>query len=170
MKQVKAKGQVFSIDLLFASTVFLFILVISITYSLQTANNIELIEKDNERQNTVILVTNSLLLNQGNPINWENLNDLNTVTSIGLINSRNEISVKKINKLIDLNSTNYETIKDLLGASKYDLKIELLDLETKQAIREFGLNPSDVNKSVSVVNRIALFEGNEVIVRVKVFK
>jgi len=70
LKTLNKKGQIFSTDLMMASAVFMFILVMSIVYSTQLANRIDQIEEDNERLSAALHAANALVLSQGSPANW----------------------------------------------------------------------------------------------------
>ncbi len=166
--KMNSKGQIFSIDMILAGVVFLLILTLIATYSNHTANRVDIIESDNERDETANLVSNSLIYSQGNPLNWEN-KTITGISSIGIIKERNVIDKQKLQQLVDLNTGNYEEVKDLLGASKYGLKIELEALQNGQMIAEFGIDPSTEEK-VSSANRFAFYDGEEVLLRVKVFE
>ena len=169
MKTLNSRGQIFSTDLILASIVFMFILVLSITYSAEVANRVSLLEEDNARNLAASNAANALLFSGGSPANWQNLEDLNNVSSIGLARTRNELSPGKIAHLVDLNAGNYEGVRHLLGLSKYGIAISILRLQNSQSLAEFGIQPGN-GKKVSAVNRIALYNGEEVLVRLKVFE
>lgn len=171
MKQFKLglRGQIFSTDLIVASTVFLLILTFSIVFSSDTANKISLSEKNNLREQAAITAASALVYSAGSPVNWETLADISGVTSIGLADSRNEIGKQKLQKIKEFSQSNYETVKDLLGLSRYGLKVEVLDMQNNQTITEFGQEPGP-EQETSTVNRFAGFDEKEVIVRVKVFE
>ena len=153
-----------------AGIVFLFILSLTIVYSNETANRVALAEKGNARDLAAITTGQALVYSRGEPAYWETLPDLNNVSSLGLSRGGwNELSAEKFQRLSDLNSTHYIEIKDLLGLSRYGLKISVLDLQTKQSIAEFGLEPSEGDE-VSAVNRIAFYNGTDILLRVKVFE
>ncbi|MBU2100134.1 hypothetical protein KKB11_02800 [Candidatus Micrarchaeota archaeon] len=107
------KGQIFTTDFVFAVVVLLFILVISTTSFglIQNALNEE--EFYFEMQEKALNASQALVSTSGDPNTWELLSDLN-VNSIGLAKERNVLDKTKIDKLIDLNSTNYEDIKEIL--------------------------------------------------------
>ncbi len=163
------RGQIFSTDMMMAAVVFLFILTLSIVYSSEVANRVYFMEEGNARDQTVLQAADALVLSAGSPANWETLSDLNTASSLGLVKSRNVLDAGKLQAILNLNAGNYGRIKELLGASRYDLGVSVLRLQNKQRLAEFGLQPSSENK-VSAVSRIALYNGEEVIVRVKVFE
>ncbi|MBI2598471.1 MAG: hypothetical protein HYW50_04715 [Candidatus Diapherotrites archaeon] len=162
-------GQIFSTDLLIASSAFLLILSFSIVYSNSVAQNIFLLEKSNEREQVAQTTANALLNSPGFPANWQNLPDLTSVFALGISGSRNIIDNAKLQKIAQFSQTDYEKVIDLLGAGKYGLKVLVLRLQNNQTISEFGADQLS-EQSVSTVNRLALLEGEEVIVRVKVFE
>jgi len=163
------KGQIFSVDMIVASVVFLFILTLIIVFSGDISNRVSLVQEHNLREEAALHAASSLVYSPGSPANWENVSDLNNVSSIGIAETRNLIDSDKLARLVDLNQTNYVGVKDLLGLSKYDLKIDLIRMQNSQVISEFGLNP-DVNKSVTTANRFAYYNNENVILRVKVFE
>jgi len=170
LKTLDRKGQIFSTDLMMASVVFLFILVIGIVYSTQAGNRIALVEEDNQRQMAALNAANALLLTGGEPGNWENFASLDSnISSIGIAKSRNEISGAKLQSLVAFGSTDYEELRQVLGVSKYGLGVSVLQLLDKESIAEAGQEPGTGDK-VSTVNRIATYNGHNVIVRVKVFE
>ncbi|MFH1390953.1 MAG: hypothetical protein ABIH20_01440 [Candidatus Diapherotrites archaeon] len=163
------KGQIFSVDMILAAIVFLFIITSTIVFSNEINNNVILAEKDNLRKETAITAASALVYSSGSPANWENLADLNNVSSIGIAKTRNFLDSEKVSKLVDLNQTNYSAVKYLLGVSKYGLKISVLNLQDKSVLAEFGLEPES-DDSVSAVNRFAYYNGQDVLIRVKVFE
>ena len=153
-----------------AGIVFLFILSLTIVYSNETANRVALAEKGNARDLAAITTGQALVYSRGEPAYWETLPGLDGVSSLGLSRAgHNELGAEKFQRLSDLNGTHYPEIKDLLGLSRYGLKISVLDLQTKQSLAEFGLEPPET-ADVSTVNRIAIYNGSNVILRVKVFE
>jgi len=161
------KGQIFTTDLLMASTVFLFILVLSIVYSNHVALRVYSWEKANERESAALLASRALVLSKGEPSNWEML-PLEDINSIGLVDSKNVLSVEKLQRLVDLNALHYQEAKALIGLAKYNALITVSDLNS-QLLAEFGIAP-DKNSEVSSFTRLAL-EGNRIVlVKVKVFE
>jgi len=168
-KAINQKGQIFSTDLMMASIVFLFILVLAVTYSNTVANRVSLFESDAERQTSAAIAANALVYSTGSPSSWENLSGLENVSSLGLVSSKNMIDRQKLQRLVDLNATNYDDVRALIGLSKYNVKISILRLQNKQSIEEWGMNPG-LQDTVTAVNRIAFYNGENVIVRLKVFE
>jgi len=169
LKIPNSKGQMFSTDFILASIAFLFILTMATISSTEIASRIELIEEGQARDNAAMQAANALLLGEGSPANWENLADLNTVSSLGIARNRNYVDAAKLQRLVDLNSDNYLGVRQLLGLQGYGLKVSVLNMQSNQSLAEFGLEPVGEEKT-SAVNRIASYNGTDVIVRVKVFK
>ena len=167
MKTLDRRGQIFTTDLIMAVTVFLFVLTLSIVYSNQVANRVGLWEETNEREHAALLASRALVLSPGEPSNWENL-AVEDINSIGLAVSKNAIDAGKLQRLADLNAGGYEEAKALLGLARYDAWVEVRDLN-KQLLESFGLEPGS-NKHVSSFTRAALYNGEAVLVRVKVFE
>ena len=165
----KQKGQLFSLDMIVAGIAFLMIILLTMITFNQMNQTITLAEEESNRNETSLNTAKQLLATPGSPANWENLEDLNNVFSLGIVSTKNYIDLKKMEKLSDLNSTNYNAAKKLLGAAKYGLKIEVIKLQDKNVLAEFGLEP-DVNASVSSVNRFGIYNGQDVILRVRVFE
>ena len=161
------KGQIFTTDFIFASAIFLTILIAAMTFGNTISNQLDLKEKSMARDEAGFHAANSLLSSVGEPKNWQNQN-IADINAIGLVNGQNIIDNSKLQKLIDLNSTNYQDVKDLLGLAKYELHISIQDLNGS-IYREFGLAPGNENE-VSAIRRIALWEKKEVIVKTQVWE
>jgi len=164
---LNGKGQIFTIDLILAVTLFLFVLTLTLAYSNQVANRVELWEASNERDSSALLASRSLVLSTGEPANWENLN-VEEIESIGIVSEYNVIDPEKLSRLEDLNSVGYSESKAALGLAKYDAEILILDLNGN-TLNSFGLSP-DLESEVSSYTRIALLDGEKVFVKVKVFE
>ena len=170
MKQFNAniKGQIFSADLIIAGLFFLLALSLSIIYSNSVAQNVSISENSSQREIAAITAASALVYSNGSPANWQNLPDLTGVVSLGIAKTRNEIDPAKLERIKQLAQSNYGEVKDLLGASKFGLKVTAISLQNSQIISEFGAAPP-VGKDTSSVNRFALLNGQEVILRVQVF-
>ena len=167
MKALNRKGQVFSTDLILAVAVFLFALTLTIVYSNQVANRVGYWEEASERENAALLASRALVLFSGEPSNWENLS-IEDINSIGLAVSQNELSLAKLQKLGDFNLVHYSEAKALLGLAKYDVWIEVRDLNG-QLVESFGFEPSLSNQSTAFT-RIAVLNGQPVLVKVEAFE
>lgn len=168
MKKFSGKGQIFSVDFLAASMVFLFIILTILAFT-NTVFQQTVFNEKNELDETAILVANSLLYSQGEPANWHTLNGVNEISNIGIVEARNVIAEEKLERLVDLNQNYYGETKDILGASKYGIRVSILRMQNNQSIAEFGLEPLE-ESIVSTANRLAYYNGENVIARIRVFK
>ncbi len=160
------RGQLFSVDLLFALTIFLFALTFSIVFSNQLAVRIEAIESFNHRQDLAHTAMNALLADQGRPANWHKLATLATTDSLGLARSRNLLAPEKVQGLVDANSS-YTAMKTILGLARYDFQFTITDLNGTR-IAVVGTSP-DTNSNTVAINRLALYKGREAIAQLRVF-
>ncbi|HIH16446.1 MAG TPA: hypothetical protein HA252_03515 [Candidatus Diapherotrites archaeon] len=164
---MNARGQLFSTDLLFAVSVFLFALTFSIVFSNQLAVRVESIEAFNHQQDLARNAMNVLLTSPGYPGHWQALPDLSTVDGLGLASSRNQLVPAKVLAFMDLNASAYADMKALLGLSRYDFEFSVNDLNGS-TLALVGTSP-DANSTTASINRLALYQGREVIVRLRVF-
>jgi len=167
LKTLNRKGQIFTVDLIMAATIFLFVLTLTIIYSNQVANRAGYWDETNEREHSALLASRALVLSPGEPSNWEHLS-IEDMNSIGLAGSRNVIDSRKLQRFADLNESSYEETKALFGLSKYDVRVTVTDLN-RQLLESFGIEP-DANKETTSLTRAALYNGEAVLVKVKVFE
>ncbi len=168
MTLLNRNGQIFSIDLMLASIIFLLILTTATIYSNHIANRIYFLEQDAEMRQAGQQAANGLVLTGGNPANWQN-QGLKNVNSIGIASSANNLKKNKMQRLSSLASSNYEEVKDILGIAKFDFKIDVISMKGNFVVESFGARPESESSIVSI-NRIAFYDGNNVVVRLKVFK
>src|SRR3989344_4489924 len=159
MLETNSRGQIFSIDLIIAGTVFLLIATMAIIYSNQTAQNVSIAETTNAREEAAIVAANALIYSTGTPGNWENLPSPAGIESIGIAKTRNEIDSQKLGRIIMLSQANYSEIKETLGLSRYGFFATVLNLQKSQPISQFGEQPQ-AEKETSTVNRIATLNGS----------
>ena len=169
MTLLNGKGQIFSTDLMLASIIFLLILTTATTYGNQVANRIYFFEHDAEMRQAGQQAANGLILTGGNPANWQNLPGIGNVNSIGIADSANMLNKSKIARLASLASSNYEEVKGILGIAKFDFRIEVISMQNNFVVESFGASPKSESSIVSI-SRIAFYDGNNVVVRLKVFK
>lgn len=142
------KSQFTSVDFIFAVIVFSIILI-ALFYNWKTMADRVNHEKVVEDMSKILDISSrSLIDSYGNPINWNNLSDLNlsSVNSIGLKLKTGEVSTDKLDYLISLNSTKYETIKKILGVQgpNYEFYFE---------IYIFNGTEYNINKTFGILNK-----------------
>ncbi len=132
----KRLGQTYSIDLLISAAVIITIIVIqlNIFYQKQVLINDLLLQKEiSEASNNVIY---RLTKTEGLPSDWQGAN----MESIGLAVSEYSNNVLSAEKIDRFNSLNYEIIKQGLGISNYEFRLELINTTTGGAMMIKGNN------------------------------
>ena len=162
------KGQIFTVDMIFALSVFLFVLASSIIFSSELANNAELTTLNASKKASASFAVNTLAHSPGDPSDWQNAS-LGSVRALGLASERNVIDANKLARLESLTGSDYETVQALLGIARYDFEIIIEQVSTGNVLSQFG-NPPDANVSTTVMDRIAVLNGNEVIMRLKLYE
>jgi len=168
LRTLNSKGQIFSVELIFAVIVFLLILLLFLNVSLSTTQKIGRRDSFNERYFLADNALQQLLWSSGNPSNWQNLSSLADVNSLGLAESKNYLSKQKVQRLVDLNSSSYSEVKALLGLNNYGMHFAVYDFDGV-LLKEFGLSPSSESESV-VIERFAFYDGSIVKVKLEAFK
>ncbi|MBS3113213.1 hypothetical protein J4418_03970 [Candidatus Woesearchaeota archaeon] len=192
MKLIKLKfkhknAQIFSIDLIFAITLFMGILLTIAT--LWNIINEKIIFK-NERDNFEITARNILsllILTEGYPSNWsEDVDSIGLTTSLSqnqynstyknranALDNRGawNLDVSKINQLINMN---YTISKKYLGLfnpyENYYLVLSLYEGESFQKMYTIGISPYANTTQVINHNRFALLNNVPVYVNLKIWK
>jgi len=162
------RGQVFATDFIVALSIFLFVLALALVLSNNVNVRASVIEEYNELEEASFNAVNQLILSGGEPINWNQFSDLNEVNSLGLAESRNVLDKNKVEWLVDNNALQYNGVKELLGLSKYELRISLQDLNGTE-LNKIGMD-ADENKQIISVERYVLYDGNLCKIRIGVIE
>jgi hypothetical protein len=163
-------GQLLSTEIILALSLFLvamlvFVLAwnyISFSYSSEQA--------DRQMQSSLIGVSDSLVLSPGSPADWEYSSGANA-SSFGLASSRNVLSAAKLSALQSLNATDYDNVRERMGAGKFDLYVEASN-PGGPVLYNFG-HPADLSSSsVSAVvsQRLATLGGSVVVLKVELWR
>ncbi|MFH1255983.1 MAG: hypothetical protein V1494_01690 [Candidatus Diapherotrites archaeon] len=166
---MRERGQIFSTDFLIAISVFMVVLILSIAFLNDSLLRVESIERFNGLQEAAAAASDSLVLSVGVPFNWQNKASLSDVNAIGLADSANFLDSAKLQRFSDLNASDYNAVKEILGVSKFGLFVSINSLQNSQRLFAFGLSP-DSNAEVASIQRLALLGNEDVLVNVKVFK
>jgi hypothetical protein len=154
----RKNGQIFSSDLVIAVTVFIFILITSAWFWDTTKEKIHMTEVRNDieliSRNSVAVLVNTV----GDPPNWHDIafTDEN-IYSIGISKNRPWLfDEDKVRRLDELNTTDYELIKRILGVRgagyEFFLNISKYNL-TDDSFVELGIIGKSPNGSAAhVVN------------------
>ncbi|HOI18892.1 MAG TPA: hypothetical protein PLX15_03445 [Candidatus Woesearchaeota archaeon] len=141
MKQIKKKGQMFTIDLLFGFILFVIVFLIlegawvSIREKSMNQDNI------NDLQLLSDSLAQNLLSSSGNPQGWEDIEiNSSSVKAIGIATSPNLLSVDKIMTIQSQNNEIYDELKEIFGITGpgYEFYVEIRYLGGGGL---FGLNP-----------------------------
>lgn len=125
-----SKGQFFSVDAIFASIIFILIILSVQSYWDYSMEKINYAGSREELEASSRNAINLLLLSGGVPSNWTEINsssfNQSSVQSIGLINSDQLIlDSSKIDKFLQINTTNYNALKNIMGIpEKYEFEIK----------------------------------------------
>ena len=121
-------------------------------------------------EESALFASESLLGTTGEPKGFELLPQINSsVRAIGLVNSRNELSRLKIEKLILENASSYSTVKSRIGLSKYEFGFYITDLQRNQRYYEYGqFSTGSLNNSVNF-DRFAILDNEPVIFHMEVW-
>jgi len=125
-----SRGQFFSPDVLIASSVFIFALILFFSASNSIYYQQAIFADEKKIDETAHNVLNVLILSSGQPSNWEN-GSISDVNSIGLALSNNELSVSKTLALITAlsNPSDYAIVQHKLGLGQYSLYFRVLTLQ-----------------------------------------
>ncbi len=123
-----------------------------------------------EMQTDALFAAEALMTTPGTPKSWEMLPQMNgSITTIGLVNSRNELNRLKIEKMVSENDTAYGLVKNRLGLQRYELGINITSLDKRAAYYEFGAFPGGLENAV-VFERMGILNETPVMVRIEVWK
>ncbi|MCX6803177.1 MAG: hypothetical protein NTY48_01250 [Candidatus Diapherotrites archaeon] len=122
------KGQFFSLDLIIAMGVFVFVIALFLNASDSVTKQTNTFNEKKLADETAHTVLHSLIYSPGEPSYWENLS-FSEINSFGLAHSINLLDAEKISRLSTLlnNSSEYPLAKEKLGAGVYDFYFRLTD-------------------------------------------
>ncbi|MBI4399530.1 hypothetical protein HY570_02165 [Candidatus Micrarchaeota archaeon] len=116
------KGQIYSIDLVFAFSILTLLLITVIYYQNYFVINIDENEKSSDIHRIANNVAAKLILSPGEPSNWSTLDS----SSIGIAKDRNILDENKLTTLLNLlnSSDGYEKGKEALGVFAENSNLE----------------------------------------------
>jgi len=162
------KGQFFSPDLVIAVGIFIFTLALFWIASNAIFTQIDLFNSRMETDEIAHLVLNSLILSSGQPNDWENY-ALDDINSFGLVHSNNMLDSNKVISLIGLlNLSDYDLVKQKLGAGKYALQLNVLDSSGSIISTPSSLSGGQIvgEPTIKVTyNRIVYFNNEQVLLQ-----
>jgi len=150
LKASDTRGQIFSIDLIGAVGLFIFILLAAYWFESSTLSRIDSTVSVQRMTTMAFVASNALVLPGGGP---------------SLASSPNVLSLARVSSFF---SSNYSLAKDSLAIrSPYELKVSLLDPD-KRPLSVFGLEPSDAVNSFTI-DRIVVYNSSLSVLRVEVW-
>ena len=153
------RTQVFSLDMIFAMIMFIFILIGTFWAWHITEDRINYIKNSRDMNIEAKNAINNLVNKHGDPIHWEYLEDINLVESFGLLEQQKGItSSDKVDRLVYFVNSSYNESKDLLGIRSSNFLLEIGDTDV-------GLVPT--NPSLVVVAERAMLLTNSSTISIK---
>lgn len=123
-----------------------------------------------QMQTHAFFAGDALMTTSGQPESWEMLAAIDgNITSFGLATGRNELSHLKLGRLVAENDTAYPHLKRGLGLAKYELSINVTDMEREHSYFEIGKFAGGLD-TVVVSERMGLLGGTPVMVRIEVWR
>ncbi len=163
------KAQVFTIDFVLAS----FILMIILFAFLYIWNFLGVrwnnINEYNKQYTIGLFAADALVTSAGNPPSWENLATINQNTSFGLVNERNIINQQKLDRLRNISIQNYSLFKQRLGATNYELFINITNMNRTVSYYAMGSASPRLNETVAF-ERFIFFNGSISVLKLEVWK
>jgi hypothetical protein len=163
------KAQVFSAELVLASGFFIaaFVALYMAWYSMYWSYVEE--QSDNDMKTVLFSIADMAVLSPGSPSNWEATAKENA-SSFGFATAPNRLSDSKLSVLQSLNSTQYYSVKEGMGAGRFDVYINVGN--STGTFYAFGI-PASQNASMASafsVQRMALLNDSIATVYVQVWR
>ncbi len=163
------KGQVWSFDLLVSASVLFLIIILYVVVWQYVQFTSESSIEGSSLLGDNLRVTDALLVQPGDPSNWAELAVINasTVHSIGIVGERNVIDERKVKRMAELNSTHYDFFREELGIPSRQFSLEITDLDGNPL---YSVGNSSDTEDASVLQRVGLLNGTEVLMVVRVWE
>ncbi len=195
---MKNKAQFFSLDLIFATLIFIVVLIAIYSYWEYPAEKTSLEKQRSEMEIISRNALSTLLTTQGIPANWSSLNTSNfnesNVKSIGIAKSTSmnnlDTSIKnkagsfstgaliidnaKMNSLKELNATKYSAIKNIMGiiGNNYEFELSIYKWNSSgyELNTTIGITPEDNATETVSLNRYAMLDSEWAHINFKVWQ
>lgn len=150
-------AQTWLVDYIVAFTVFILIVVVVVNALMQIGTEDEYTSLTDEAR-----LLGEVLLSEGVPAHWNNV----SIIRPGLLNDSRRIDHEKLLLFEELDP---DRVRTLLGM-RFDYDISLLYLNGSRVPVCYACNSSsESDDSLAVVNRLAVYNGSVVVMRVEVF-
>lgn len=166
-----SRGQAVTLDFVILS----FALMIILLTFIYTWNFIGIrwnnISEYNRQYLTGLTAADALVTSAGNPPGWENLQtiDSSTLFSLGLANEKNILNPRKLDRLANLSAQNYSFFRERLGATSYQVFINVTNSNRTVSYYAIGIPQAQINETVAF-ERLVIFNGSVSIVRLEIWK
>ena len=165
-----SKGQMISTELVISASLFMAALVVFL-YAWNTISAAYYEEQASRDMETALAgISDMAVLSPGSPPDWE-YSALSNASSFGFSTSPGVLSRSKLAALPSLNQS-YSSVKEKLGAGRFDISISVLDADGNALPYAFGQEGSALNDSVvsSSTERLALLDGQPARRRVQLWR
>ncbi|MBU0761525.1 MAG: hypothetical protein KKD39_00725 [Candidatus Altiarchaeota archaeon] len=162
-----SKGQLSSIDLVFASLLVVFILLTVYEVWGTTVTKTGSYHQNRKINDMLSSISEALVTTAGNPPNWHELASVNpdNISSIGFAVRQNVLDYKKLDKAAELD---YADLKNILGVGGDEISIKVYDLNAANRILyDIGM---DGGSTESRISRLAILNQTSVEVVVSLSK
>lgn len=163
-------GQVLSSEIVLAFSLFMFALLVFLLAWGLISNSYAQENYDRQMQGALMGISDTAILSPGDPADWE-ITALQDANSFGLAQSRGVLSPQKLSALQSLNSSHYDTVRERMGAGRFELYIEAQSQGGTVGYR-FG-KPADLSDSAvysASVERLALLGGEPTVLKVQLWR
>jgi|GEM_PF-1662316 len=173
------KGQVFSMDLMFAVIIFIGVLFIVMNVWESTLKGNDLADERKSLELSARNIISQLMMDEGNPSDWtafSNLQSLGLATSFSINNQNSSFKSRPMGlmnrgygslssaKISALQSMNYSYTKELLGVFSYDENFYILvsrwNGTAYAQVNTIGTSPYQNVTSVVNIDRMALLNND----------
>ena len=173
------KGQVFSMDLMFAVIIFIGVLFIVLNVWESTLKGNDLADERKSLELSARNIISQLMMDEGNPSDWtafSNLQSLGLATSFSINNQNSSFKSRPMGlmnrgygslssaKISALQSMNYSYTKELLGVFSYDENFYILvsrwNGTAYAQVNTIGTSPYQNVTSVVNIDRMALLNND----------
>jgi len=166
----RMQGQLVSTELIICSSIFMVALVIFLlAWNTITAAYYE--EQANRDMEVALMgISDMAVLSPGSPADWETTAGANA-NAFGFAQSRNILSSQKLSMLSNL-SSNYTSVKEKMGAGRFDMFITVLSADGSRLPYSFGSEAGNQNDSAVSFSaeRLAILGSEPVRLKVQVWR
>ena len=159
-KPHKRPGQIWSMDMIFASLAFVTILLVVLGTNTAVDERIRLKEDMFYMESVAQNVAQNLVTTSGH---W--YLESENFTSIGLTHRQNHLDPTRVSTFF---ASDYNETCKGLGTGRWDLRVSLYD-EDGEPLNSFGLAPP-TDSEVKLVSRLAVYNGEPALLKVEVWE